>query len=398
MIKTGFAFIASIFVILSVYNIFFAKYGDKKVFKVIPPIVILYLFIMGAGTLGLWDYSDGSAVLAAKSNIMNFGVPILIYLACVSNDIRKTKKLGKKLIGVYVATALTIMIGIFVGAILFSGKLNIPEAGNTFGAFSASFIGGPENLYAVANTVKLSDAALANALMLIYVVFTPWMLLLTAVVPIVAPRFNKWTKTNDLTIIAEAAERIDEGDTTEKREATATDVFVLFAVGGLIEAIGLWIGRIISSTFPAFSMWGSIIMYVIVTVVSLLLGCYSKLPKNPALKFATPLFATVMLFLGAVGVDLRIFMNAGWFLATSATALVIHTALMFLYAKLTRSDMYAMGCASIACVGGNSSAAVVAAAYGHKAYITIATVMAAVGPVVGTFLGLGLAQLLNGIL
>lgn len=186
MIKTGFGFIASVFLILAVYLWFFGKYGDKKIFKYIPSVIILYVGIIGAATLGLWDYSSDAAVLSTKDTIMNMGVPMLIYLACVSNDARKIAKLGPKLLGVYVMTAVSIVLGIVIAAVIFVGKLNIPEVGGTFGALTGSFIGGPENLYAVANTVEMSDGALANTLMLVYVVFTPWMLFLIAGLPLFA--------------------------------------------------------------------------------------------------------------------------------------------------------------------------------------------------------------------
>lgn len=391
MIKTGFGFIASVFLILAVYLWFFGKYGDKKIFKYIPSVIILYVGIIGAATLGLWDYSSDAAVLSTKNTIMNMGVPMLIYLACVSNDARKIAKLGPKLLGVYVMTAVSIVLGIVIAAVIFVGKLNIPEVGGTFGALTGSFIGGPENLYAVANTVEMSDGALANTLMLVYVVFTPWMLFLIAGLPLFAKKFNKWTKV-DLTVIEESANRIGEGETTQ-RHATATDVFILIAVGATIEALGFWIGSFVEALIP--SMTSTIVMYIIVTIASLLLGCYSKLGQNPAVSFMMPVFAYVMLFMGAIGVDFGMFKDAGYFLATSVTAILIHVILVVIYAKIAKADLYSLGCASIACIGGNSSAAVVATAYGNKAYITIATVMASIGPIIGTFIGLGVCHLLN---
>lgn len=394
MIKTGFAFVASVFLILAVYLWFFDKYGDKKAFKYIPPVIILYVSIILAATLGLWDYGEGSAVLSTKNTMMNMGVPILIYLSCVQNDARKILKLGPKLLGVYIATAVSIVVGIVAAAVLFIGKLNIPEAGGTFGSLTGSFIGGPENLYAVANTVNLSDGGLANTLMLVYVVFTPWMLFLITILPLAAKKFNAWTKV-DLSIIEDSANKIGESSESMGR-VTARDIFILLAVGGTIEALGFWVGGFVEKALPAFT--STIVMYIIVTVASLLLGCYSDLGKNPALASMASVFAYVMLFLGAIGVDFGMFKDAGYFLATSVTALAIHVLIVVIYAKLAKADLYALGCASIACIGGNSSAAVVASAYQNKAYITIATVMASIGPIIGTFIGLGVCNLLNIVL
>ena len=160
-----------------------------------------------------------------------------------------------------------------------------------------------------------------------------------------------------------------------------------------LEAVSLLIGEKVEALIPSLSQ--SITMYLIVTVVSLLIGTYTKLGENPALPGISGTLAFVMLLLGCVGIDLGVFKDAGYFLATSATALLIHAVFMVIAAKIFKVDLFTLGCASIATIGGNSSAPVVATAYGNKAYITIAVVMAAIGPVIGTFTGLFVGRLID---
>ena len=87
-------------------------------------------------------------------------------------------------------------------------------------------------------------------------------------------------------------------------------------------------------------------------------------------------------------------------IAGSFTIILIHAVIMVIYGKLTRTDLYTMSCASIAAIGGNSSAPVVAASYAHlsEAYVAIASVMAAFGSCIGTVGGLLIAKLLHMIL
>ena len=392
MITTGFGFAASVFALLALYYVFTEKFGNAKVFKVVPTLIVFYVLFILCSHFGLWSYEEGSQVTATKQAMTDYGVPLLIFTAVVQSDGRKMLKLGPKLLAVYVLTCISIILGMIVAGVAFASKLNIPEMGGTMAAVTGSFIGGPENLYAAANIAELSDGGLANALLLIYVVFTPWMTMLIVLVPILADKFNKWTKA-DIRAIEDAASNINETAAEAGRNAGARDIFIVLGIAMMLELVSLVIGEKVEAIFPTFSQ--SITMYLIVTVVSLFVGTYTKLGQNPALPAISGTLAMVMLLLGCVGIDLGVFKDAGYFLATSATALIIHAVFMIIAAKLMHVDLQTLGCASIATIGGNSSAPVVATAYGNKAYITIATVMAAIGPVIGTFTGLFVGNVID---
>lgn len=141
-------------------------------------------------------------------------------------------------------------------------------------------------------------------------------------------------------------------------------------------------------------------MYILMTIAAMILGEKTDLGRNPFVKpFATAICLT-QVAIGTLGVDLSYFMSAGWLLAASGTILLIHVIIMIIYAKLSRTDIYTLGCASIAAIGGNSSAPVVAAVYVEKsdAYISIATIMAAFGSIIGTVGGLFIVRILHLIL
>ena len=61
-----------------------------------------------------------------------------------------------------------------------------------------------------------------------------------------------------------------------------------------------------------------------------------------------------------------------------------------------RAPLFFLGAASQACVGGYSSAPLVAAIY-HPAMAPVGLLLAVLGNVVGTYLGLAVAQLLSGL-
>ena len=76
--------------------------------------------------------------------------------------------------------------------------------------------------------------------------------------------------------------------------------------------------------------------------------------------------------------------------------LAIHFAVMILLAKLFKLDLFTCGIASIANVGGVASAPIIAATY-DKNLVSVSVLMSLLGDLAGTFIALGIAQLLIGI-
>lgn len=396
MITTGFGFITFVFVCLAIYLWLSTKYENSKLFKVIPPLLFMYVFFVVATNVGVFDMSDTSAVLATKKAMTTYGVPLLVYAVIVQSDPRKILKLGPKMITCFLVTAASIILGAVVSAIIFHGKLGIPDIPETYGTLVASFIGGPENMFAVADGVSLADEALSNVLILVEVVYSPWLIFLMCGLPLLWNKFNRFTNA-DLVPVEEAGARIDLND-REKRQANVADVYKVIGIGVLLESVCLWLGNVINSFIPSWP--AGVVMYILITIAAMILGAKTNLGRNPFIKpFATAICLT-QVAIGTLGVDLSYFMSAGWLLAASATILLIHVLIMVIYAKLTRTDLYTLGCASIAAIGGNSSAPVVAAVYTNKseAYVSIATIMAAFGSIIGTVGGLILVKILHVIL
>ena len=396
MITTAFGFITFVFVSLAIYLWISNKYENCKLFKVIPPLLFMYVFFVAVTNLGLFDLSSGSAVLAAKKTMTNYGVPLLVFAVIVQCDPRRILKLGPKMIMTFLVTAISLIFGTLVGALLFAGKLGIPDIPETFGTLLSSFIGGPENLFAVANGVSLSDEALGNVLVLVEVVYSPWLIFLMCGLPLLRKKFNNVVHA-DLSVVEAAGARVDMS-TQAKRPVTVADIYTIIGSAVLMESVCMMLGNLINRIIPS---WPSgVVMYILITIFAMVVSVKTNLGQNPFLKpFATAICLT-QVAIGTLGVDLSYFLNAGWMLAASVTILLIHVVIMVIYAKLSKTDLYTLGCASIAAVGGNSSAPVVAAVYAEdsQAYISIATIMAAFGSIIGTISGLALVQLLRIIL
>lgn len=387
MITTGLGYVA-ILLGINALVFYLVKKFPFKIYKYLPPIIIVFLIVVVCNTFGVWSFTN-DAVKNARASILEYMVPFMVFCIAVQSNVKKMIKIGPKMLAVFICTTLSICIGMVVVHTFLAVPLGLQQVPESFGTWTASYTGGIENLYAVAGAVGLSDENLANVLLLINLTFRPWMTVLIVMVPFAAS-FNKWTKA-DVTEIERIAARVDE-DTIEKGIPSQLDLFIILGVGLCVVAAGFSLGNYLGTVIPAVpsQVW----LYIIVTFVGVFLGTFTKISHLNGLELIGGTLAVFSLSVSSSNVDLKSFANAGIFFLSGLVVLMIHIIVMFLVAKLLKVDLCTLGIASIANIGGVSSAPVVAAAYG-KSYQSISVIMAALGSMIGTFVGLGMCNLLR---
>lgn len=387
IITTALQYFAALLAINALVFYIYKRFPNK-VFKWVPAVMMVFVIVVLMNTFGVWSFDD-PAIAGARSGYLKYVIPFMIFCISVQSDVRKMAKVGPKMIGIFLIASISIVIGMIVAFKLWAEPLGLTHAAESFGAWTGSFVGGVENLYAVSDAVKLSADEQANVLLLINIVFRPWMTLLIVMAPL-AVKFNKWTH-SDTTAIERIAARIDE-DAVKEEAPSVLDTFMIAGIGYAVVAIGFWGGDVLFSLVPGVpsEVW----RYLIVTLTGVLLGTFTKLGKTNGLGLIGSTLATFTLAVSCSNTDLKTFMNAGTFLLCGVTVLAIHALVMVLVAKLMKVDLYTLGIASIANIGGVSSTPVVAATYG-KSYQTVGVLMAALGSMIGTFVGLGVCSLLK---
>jgi uncharacterized membrane protein len=86
--------------------------------------------------------------------------------------------------------------------------------------------------------------------------------------------------------------------------------------------------------------------------------------------------------------------QAPLYIAAGFVIIVIHLLIMVIFAKLFRLDLFSLGVASLANIGGVASAPILASAY-SQALIPIGVLMAMMGYILGTFGGLMVGKVLE---
>lgn len=381
MITTGVGFLAFI-TFYTALILWLARKYPLKLYKVFPPILIIYVITMVLFTCGAWTMTE--SVTATKTALVNNMVPAMVFLMCLNCNVKRIVKLGPKLLVGFFCATVTICIGFVVSYLLFGSALGHPAA--EFGAVCASWVGGIQNFLAVKQSLDVPDSVMSNIILMININYSFWIMILVAMSPL-APRFNKWAKA-DVTQIHEISRNLEED---EGNEGKIDHIGILMVIGISLMVVAL--SRCAAQVMPTVAFINaSVWEYIFVSVIGLALGV-TRLSKLPGTNLVSDVMLTLVMTLLATELNILQIADAWLYIVAGAVVLIVHAVLYVLLAKVFRLDLHTCGTASIANVGGHSSAPVIAATY-HRSYVSISIIMSTVGCVAGTFVGLLLSQLL----
>jgi uncharacterized membrane protein len=241
-------------------------------------------------------------------------------------------------------------------------------------------------MVAIQSALNLPDSKMGYVLLIDSIDYAIWVMILLALVPF-ANKFNHWTKA-DGTILETLSATLD----TQKEEHPLNfpSLFMLLGLALMVSVVAQHFAPYLPSTsFLTNTTW----IVIIATLSGILLGM-TPLSKEAS---AAPL-ANIMLYLIVALIASRAnfteLTQAPLYIVAGFMILTIHLVIMVLFAKLFKIDLFSLGVASLANIGGVASAPILAGAY-NKALIPIGVLMAMMGYIVGTFMGLGVAKILE---
>lgn len=345
-----------------------------RLFAYLPAVVLIYASAMLLAQLGLWGQND--ALSAAYSMARNHLLPAMLFLMLLTIDLGAFLRLGKPLLIAYFSAVASISLSfIAVFWLLGFGA----DAAGVFGALAGSWTGGTANMIAVAAALEVPEHLMGYALVVDSVDYTLWVMLLLALVGF-APLFNRWSRASEPLEIPLS----EEPGAFVRREAA-----VLLALS-LVVAVG---SLHLSHHLEGLS--GTTWTVLIATLLGLA-GSQTRLKKMQGSR----LLSSAMLFLLVALIGSRASFSGiaevPLYLLAGALILLLHAAVMVLMARLFKLDLFSIGVASLANIGGVASAPILAAAY-DRSLIGIAVLMAIMGYLVGTVGGLIIASTLRGI-
>jgi uncharacterized membrane protein len=309
----------------------------------------------------------------------------MIFLLLLSADIRHIAKLGKKMILTFLLASTSIAIGFISMFALFHTSFE-PDSWRAFAALSGSWMGGTGNMVAIQGALDVPDSKMGYALLIDSIDYAVWVMILLALVPF-AKRFNRWSR-SDTSVIDEVGEKLSLNHTEEK--PTPLSIFTLLSAAGLISVTSQWLAALLPTTdFLTQTTWTVILATL--AGIGLAMTPLAKLSGSMRLGNMM-LYLLVALIAGRANfaelTEAPLYIMAGFLI------IAVHAAVMVLFAKLFRLDLFSLGVASLANIGGVASAPILASAY-SKALIPIGILMAMMGYILGTFGGLMVGKVLE---
>ena len=383
MIENGFTYVA-VLAMTAASIVFLEKRTQAKIFEYLPAIVIIYFTVMLLSTFGLWQKSESvtTAYKFLKSNLL----PAMIFLMLLSADMREIFKLGKKMLLTFLLASVSIAIG-FIGTFSLFHTYFEPDSWKPFAALSGSWMGGTANMVAIQGALDLPDSAMGYTLLIDSIDYAIWVMILLALVPF-AKKFNLWSKA-DTSVIDEVGERLALKEEA-KKPIGFTSLFILLSVGLVVSALAQYGASFLPTTsFLTTTTW----VVIIATLAGILFA------MTPLAKLSgSSVLANIMLYLIVALIASRAnfteLTEAPLYIMAGFVIIAIHVSIMVLFAKFFKLDLFSLGVASLANIGGVASAPILASAY-SKALIPIGVLMAMMGYIVGTFGGLMVGKVLE---
>jgi uncharacterized membrane protein len=377
------AYIIAVLVCIEAVILFIAsRPTGKKLFRFLPSMFWIYFVPMLANTVG---------ILPAESEIYSiitrWMLPTALVVLLLSADIHGILKLGLTALGVMAASIAGIMIG--AAAVILIYRHWLPADGwQAIGALSGSWIGGSANMVAVKEGIGTPDALFKLLIITDTIIPYTWMGLLIAL-SAHQQRFDRWNRSN--TQLLDELVRRTNNNTKEKT--------VRFTMAGSAAII------LIALAGGAFAVWASAMLPSVKNVINpiawsviiaTLIGI--SLSFTPARNFQAHGsnrigFFLLYLVLASIGAktSLSFMGQLPIFLVAGATWILIHAGCLLLAARLLRAPMALAATASQSCIGGPASGPVIAGIY-HPDLAPVGLLLAVLGNVSGTFLGLITAQ------
>ena len=353
------------------------KISQHKIFKIIPSVVILYALAMALAQSGLWQNSD--AIHSSYKEIKTILLPAMLFVMLLEIDFRAFIGLGKSLIIAYIAAVLSLSLSFIAVFWLFS--LNRDAAG-VFAVLAGSWTGGTANMLAVAAALNVNETLMGYALIVDSINYTLWVMTLLFLVPF-AHLFNQWTEAKPLFL---------KKSTPSKSASKKTNYLHLFALFGFSLIIAKFSNTLAGHLDGLSPTTWSVLIATLLGILA------SRTPLKNIVSSQTLAHLMLMFLITLIGSQAHLegFSQVPLYFVVGLLILLLHALLMVLVAKLFKLDLFSIGVASLANIGGIASAPILAAAY-DRSLIGIAVLMAIMGYMVGTFVGLGIGYILQGM-
>ncbi|AOH35009.1 DUF819 domain-containing protein [Luteimonas dalianensis] len=372
----------------------------KKFFAWVPALLLCYFVPAIYNTAGLID-GEGSQLYYFGSRVL---LPAALVLLTLSVDLKGILKLGPRLLFVFCAGTLGIILGAIVSFQVLEWVWPAAVAGDTWrgmAALSGSWMGGGANMVAIREIYEV-DATLFGQFAVVDVAFASLWL---ATLLFLANRAEQIDRRSgaDTSAIDEMRERIAAYEAANARIPSLTDLMVIVGLAFGIVALAHAVSNPIAGWFSANMAWASRFSldssFVWIVVLSTLAGLGLSFTRVRQLENAgASRVGTVCLYflIACIGMQMDFFRLAERpeLLVIGALWMAVHVLVIWGAARLVKAPLLYFAVGSQGNIGAAASAPVVAAAF-HPTLAPVGVLLGTVGYATGTVLAYFTGQILR---
>lgn len=388
MITDGFLYVAVLIFVTAVLvylPIMTKGRRAEKIFRILPPVVMIYFVMMIMCTMRIWDVGQTAETYSKLKNPLLYAMLFLMLLRC---DMRKILRLGKKMLIGFYAANVSIGLG-FVIAYGIMHRLLGENSWKALGALCGSWMGGGGNMLAIQAALDVDETEIAYALVVdticasVYIMFLLWAIGFSE-------KFNSWTRA-DTGIIDRIGRELSESAAGRSEQVKWQGLIMMTGISFAVSAASQLIGNALSENIPFLdsSTW----TVLTVTFLGIMLAM-TPISRISGAEELSDCLLYIVIALIASRADLGGIGNAPMWLITGFIVLSVHIAVMIIFARIFKIDIFTCAVASLANVGGTATAPVLAGAY-SSALVPVGIIMALLGYIVGTGGGLITARIME---
>lgn len=376
--------------------IFWAASGPtpwlKKFFSVVPALLLCYFIPAIYNTTGLIDGTGTKLYNPIARDVLLPGALVLLTL---SVDLPSILKLGWKLVFVFCAGTVGIMLGAIGSYLLFAWLHPSTVAGDTWAGMAAlagSWIGGGANMVAIREVFGVDATTFGQIAVVDVAIANLWM----AILLFLAGRADAFDRNRnvDTRALDELKARIAEFQAKHARTPTLTDLMVIVGLGfglvGLAHAIATPVAGWFEQNVEWASRFSLTSPFVWIVVLSTAFGLIASFTRARNLEGAgASKIGTLLLYflIACIGMqmDLLSLLDRPWLFALGVVWISVHVLCLWIAMKLTRAPLFYLAIGSQGNIGAAASAPVVAAAF-HPSLAPVGVLLGTVGYATGTYL------------
>lgn len=355
----------------------------KKYFNFLPAVFWIYFLPMLISSAGLIDAKSPLYGL-----VTTYGLPASLFLLLLGVDLKAIAQLGRTAVLMFLFGSLGIMLGTALSFSIFR-----PFVGDMFwmgfGALSGSWTGGSANMVAVKEALGTPDDIFLPMVVVDTVVPYVWMGLLVSASTGQAA-FDRWLRA-DRGVVDHIRQRMaDVGQT----QAVTLNVKNIALLAGFAFAVSAGLQRAAQVLPTAEGIISSFAWTIILVSTAGLAGSLTPLRRCEAMgstKLGYYLLFFVLTTIGARASVSHLGVSA-ILIAAGVVIILVHAAVLLIAARLLKAPMMLVATASQANIGGVASAPVVAEIY-QPGLAPIGLLMAILGNIIGTYLGIIVGQI-----